>query len=155
MPTQNITVVSIHPDRAGPLALDLKDLLSALGPHLGEWNWCVRNLDWLGEGGEAFCRRVQAEGPAGLWIPSEELVRHAAKIYQTIEGEFLAFPQEVDPKTVQEEELNLRAFPASRADLALQAVDGCFFEIFTKDPEVLNALKKFKDLREENPTNYF
>lgn len=155
MPTRNIAIVSVHPDPAQPLACDLKDLLAALGAYLEEWVWCVRNLDWLGPNSEAFCKEVEAAGPEGLWISSRELLSQAAKVYQTIEGEFLAFPREIDPRTVAISERNLESFPRNRAELAIAAVDGGFFEVFAKDPILLTALKGCKDVREEDPSVYF
>jgi hypothetical protein len=155
MKTQNVSIVSIHPDPAQPLAFDIKDVLDAFGPCLERWVWCVRNLDWLGEDSEALCQQVEAAGSAGLWMTSQELLSHARKVYQTIEGEFLAFPREVDPKTVTAQELNLRCFPASRAELAIVAVDGGFFEVYAKDPDVLSRLRLFGDVRDEDPSEYF
>jgi hypothetical protein len=155
MKTQTISVVSIHPDPARPLAFDVKDILATLGPYLPRWIWCVRNLDWLGEGGEIVCRNVETAGAAGLWMTSQELLAQAHKVYQTLEGEFLAFPRDVDPKEITAEELNLRAFPASRAELALVAVDGGLFDVYAKDSDLPASLKGFRDVRQENPEAYF
>jgi len=88
-------------------------------------------------------------------MTSEELIGHAQGIYQTIEGDFLAFPRQVDPSTVTSDELSLRAFPASRAQLAIVIVDGGFFEVYAKDPDFLGPLRQFKDVRNENPREYF
>jgi hypothetical protein len=155
MKTQNVSIVSIHPDPARPLALDLKDLLIALKPDWNQWIWCVRNLDWLGADSELVCRDVEAAGPAGLWLTSEELYSHASGVYQTIEGDFLAFPREVDPIAVNGAELDLGAFPVSRAELAIVAVDGSFFDAYAKDSEVLAVLRQFGSVRDENPSLYF
>jgi hypothetical protein len=155
MKTQNISIVSIHPDPAQPLALDIKHILEAFGPYLDRWVWCVRNLDWLGDDAEALCQRVETAGSAGLWMTSQELLGHARNVYQTIEGELLAFPYETDPKTVTARELNLRCFPASRAELAIVAVDGGFFEAYAKDPDAMSRLRRFGDVRDEDPTKYF
>jgi hypothetical protein len=155
MKTQDITILSIHPDATQPLAFDLKELLAALKPYCERWIWCVRNLDWLGENSEAVCQQVEAAGLAGLWMSSQDLLGHARGIYQTIEGEFLAFPREVDPRTVNADEVNLGAFPASRAELVIVAVDGGFFEVYAKDPKLLTPLRQFKDVREEDPGAYF
>ena len=149
MITQNVSIVSIHPDPVQPLELDIKHILSALGPAMQGWIWCVRNLEWLGENAEAFNRRVDAAGAAGLWVPAQELLDAARGVYQTIEGEFQAFPHEVDP------EETLALFPASQAELAIVAVDGGFFEVYAKDPEVLARLRNFKDVRNEDPRVYF
>jgi hypothetical protein len=155
MKTQNVSIVSIHPDSAQPLALDLKDVLLALKPCWPLWIWCVRYVDWLGEGSEAFSRDVEEAGSAGLWLTSQELYCHASGIYQTIEGEFIAFPCEVDPSAITANELNLRTFPTSRVELAIVAVDGRFFDVYAKDPEQLAALRRLGDVRDEDPSLYF
>jgi hypothetical protein len=153
--TQSIAIVSLHPDPDKPLAFDLKEILAALGPQLQSWIWCVRNLDWLGENADAICETVEAAAPGGIWLKSDDLLKRARGVYQTIEGELLAFPCEIDPKTVPVQELSLRAFPGGRAELAIVAVDGGFFEVYAKDAEVIGGLKSFCEVRDENPDNYF
>jgi hypothetical protein len=155
MHTQQISVVSVHPDPAEPLAVDLKDLLAAFAPHLDQWIWCVRNLDWLGQDAEKLCGEVEAAGPAGLWISSQDLRQQAGGVHQTIEGEFLAFPRGIDPGTVDAAELNLATFSWNRAELGIVAVDGGFFDVLVKDPALLRCLKGFRDVRAEDPGNYF
>jgi hypothetical protein len=153
--TQDVAVISIHPDPGQPLGLDLKEILAALEPHLQRWIWCVRNLDWLGNESEPVCRRVESAGPRGLWMTSKELLSCASGIHQTVEGDFLAFPRELQAKAVKDDELNLRAFPSSRAELAIVAVDGGFFEVYAKEPELLTRLRHFQHVRDENPSLYF
>jgi Protein of unknown function (DUF2691) len=154
MKTQNIAVVSIHPDSSLPLGIDVKDILTALVPFLPQWTWCVRNLDWLGENADAACQAVEA-APNGLWMSSQELLAHASKIYQTIDGEFVAFPRNVEPKDVNPPELRLAAFPESRAELAIVAVDGSYFEVYAKDPDIAASLRGLGNVRDENPDQYF
>ena len=60
MQTHELSIISIHPDPARPLDLDLRHILSGLGKRLGKWVWNVRDLDWLGEDGETLCRAVEA-----------------------------------------------------------------------------------------------
>jgi hypothetical protein len=153
--TESIVIVSLHPDREKPLPVDLKDILTALGPQLSSWIWCVRNLDWLGEQVDAICKTAEAARPGGIWMDSGDLLKRARCVYQTIEGEFLAFPRDVDPNTVPARELDLRAFPASRAELGIVAVDGVFFEVYAKDTEMIAGLRAIGDVRDESPDNYF
>lgn len=155
MRTQNVSIVSIRPDRANPLSLDLKDILSCLGRQLDRWIWCVRHLDWLGPDAENFCRRVEAAGAAGLWLSSDDLLRQAREVYQTVEGEFMAFPRDIDRQTVEEAELDLRSFPQNRAELAIVAVDGGLFEVYAKDTDFLAAMKQLSGVRDEDPGVYF
>jgi hypothetical protein len=157
MKTQKVTIISIRPEPDEPAVVDVKDILTALKLYWDRWQWCVRNLDWLGNdnNAEAFCRDVEAAGPTGLWIAGPDLLRHACDAYQTVEGEFLAFPREIDPKEVDCDQLSLRAFPTSRAELAIVVVDGFFFEIYAKDPEALVPIRRLKNVRDENPAAYF
>jgi hypothetical protein len=152
--TQNVAIVSIHPDPAAPLAIEVKDILAALAPHLPHWIWCVRKLDWLGENADAVCQMVEA-APNGLWMTSQELLAHTRKIYQTIDGEFLAFPRKIEPNEVAPDEIGLAGFPESRAELAIVAVDGSYFEVYAKDAGIAASLRALKNVREENSDRYF
>ena len=155
MPAQQTAIISLHPDRAAPLAFDLKDILSALGSKGEQWTWWVRNLDWLGEGAEDLCRQVEAAGPKGRSLSFTDLLNRARKVHQTVEGEFLAFPRGLDIKSIDAGDLNLRDFPSSPAELAIVAVDGSYFEVFAKDAALLAPLRKFPEVRDENPAAYF
>ena len=156
MRTNEIDVLSLHPDPSNPLALDLKHLLSAFGHKLVDWVWCVKNLDWLGEEGESFCRAVEAAGPGGLWIDSRDLVQQVRGIYQTIEGEFVAFPESIERQSLGPLDLSLSSFPASKAVVAVVAIDGCYFDVYSKDSEATNLLqKRFPDATVENAELYF
>ena len=116
MPIRELGVISIHPDPSQPLGMDLRHILSTLGGNLGDWIWCVKKLDWLGDDGEAFCAAVEAAGPGGLWIDSHDLVEKAKGIYQTIEGEFLAFPRSIDRRNVRTIDLDLLVYGAETID---------------------------------------
>jgi hypothetical protein len=156
METNKIIVLSLHPDPSNPLGLDLKHILSAFGCKLADWVWCVKNLDWLGENGASFCQTVEAAGPGGLWINSQELVERIHGIYQTFEGEFLAFPKSMDRKSLEAIDLSLSSFPASEALAAVVAVDGCYFDVYSKDREATRMLQeRFPDATAENADVYF
>ncbi len=155
MKTQNVSIVSVHPDPAQPLGLDIKDILTALAPEMARWIWCVRNLDWLGNDADALCLMVENAGPQGYWVSFEELFGYARNVYQTIEGQFLAFPNGVDPKSVPLEQLRISAFADSPAELAIVAVDGGFFEVYAKDAGILGLLRQLKNVREEDAKMYF
>jgi hypothetical protein len=155
MKTQNISIVSVHPDPANALSLDIKDILTALAPELPRWTWCVRNLDWLGKDADALCLRAENAGPQGYWISSEELLGYARNVYQTIEGQFLAFPKDVGPMNVPLEQLQISAFADSAAELGIVAVDGGFFDVYAKDAANLSLLRQLGDVREEDTKMYF
>lgn len=155
MKTENVSIVSIRPDPSRPLGLDVKDILTALHAQMPHWRWCVRNLDWLGENADTLCRIVEQAGPGGHWMDSQDLQDQACRVYQTIEGEFLAFPLDVEPSAVTHAEMQLSAFPESRAELAIVAVDGGFFEVYTKDADIVALLRQFRDVRDEDAKMYF
>jgi hypothetical protein len=155
MQTRELNVISIHPDPSHPLGTDLRHILSALEGKLEEWVWCVKNLDWLGNGAEAFCEAVEAAGSGGLWIDSRDLLAVVSGIYQTIEGEFIAFPRSIDRHMVDTTDLDLSSFPASKSVIAIVAVDGCYFDVYSKDPEVTSVVEKLPNARSERPDLYF
>jgi hypothetical protein len=155
MQTRELGVISIRPDPSQPLGMDLKHILAVLEGKLGSWVWCVKNLDWLGNQAEAFCDAVEAAGPQGLWIDSHDLVARASGVYQTIEGEFFAFPRSIDRQAVQPTDLDLSSFPTSRALAVIVAVDGCYFDVYSKDPEVTALLETLPNARSESPDHYF
>jgi hypothetical protein len=99
---------------------------------------------------------VEAAGPGGLWIDSEGLVKQSNGIYQTIEGKFMAFPKSIDRRELGPLDLSVSSFPASKAVVAVVAVDGCYFDVFSKDHETTNRLhEKFPDAMVEDPALYF
>ena len=149
-------MISIHPNPARPLDLDLRHILAAVGDRLETWVWCIRDLDWLGEDGEALCRAVEAAGLEGLWLDSEELLQRAQGIYQTIEGSFLAFSQSLERRTIDAADLDLASFPLSKAEFAIIAVDGCSFDVYSKDAVVThNLLDRFPNTQSEPTDRYF
>jgi hypothetical protein len=156
MQTHELAVISIHPDQARPLDLDLRHILSALGKRSENWVWCVRDLDWLGEDGETLYRAVEAAGPTGFWLGSQELEQRAQSIYQTIEGSFLAFPKSLDRRSLDITDLDLASFPASQAEFAIVAVDGCYFDIYSKDAlATQDLLGRFPNVHSEPTDRYF
>src|SRR5205823_4888644 len=107
------------------------------------------------EDGETFCRAVEAAGPEGLWQTSDELLRRAQGIYQTIEGSFLAFSRSLDRHTIDGSDLELASFPSSKAEFAIVAVDGCYFDVYSKDAVVTHdLLDRFPNAQSE-PTDRF
>jgi hypothetical protein len=154
--THELTILSLRPDPSDPLGLDLKHVLSAFGREIADWVWCVKDLDWLGENAESLCQAVEAAGPGGVWVDSQDLHREANGIYQTIEGEFIAFSRSIDRQGLGPFDLSLSSFPESRAVIAIVAVDGCYFDVYSKDPETTRRLReRFPTARVEDPKLYF
>lgn len=148
-------VLSLQPKADVPLSVDIKDILASLRPFLNRWVWSVRSLDWLSQPMDDLPEQVAAAGVSGLWLPSAELCRHAETVYQTLEGKFLAFPSTLSPDTICADELDLQRFPASRAELAIEAIDGGIIDVYAKDRELVSILQRFSDVREEDARLYF
>jgi hypothetical protein len=147
----SVQIHSIHDRHGGLLAFDLKDILEALEPLLDGWTWHVGNL-------ETVSNAPIAE-PEGQWLSSRELTDFANAIAQTIDGTFIAYPKEQGTRGVSEvgdlDELEI-AFPTSLAELMIVAVDSSYFEVYAKDPKVTELLRRrFKDVREKDPTVHF
>jgi hypothetical protein len=156
MISSTVTIISLRPAVDRPLELDLKHILHALRPFLSEWVWCIQKVDWLGDdSSEDVCQKVAGMGANGLWISSDALLESVNKVYQTIEGDFLAFPIATDPRVLPLKEIELKYFPTSSAVLAIVAIDGSFFEVYTKDAKHIEALQVFEGIQYENPNLYF
>ena len=156
MKSQELAVTSLRPDPADPLGLDLKHILSVLAGKLEGWSWWVRGLDWLGDPGDVFRGSATLVGAGWFYVNSKELVAAADRIYQTVEGDFLAYPRTDHPTELWPEGPSLLDFPRSRAVVAIIAVDGCYFDVYSKDPEVTRLLhEKFNTAREEHVDHYF
>lgn len=141
-----VHIFSIH-DRNGPvLGFDLRDVLRALGPLLPGSDWFVEIEEATGD---------VAEVRPGRWLSSAELLDLADGLAQTRDGVAVAFPTSVG-RRAGAEDLSLEAFPVSRAELAIAAVDSSWFEVYAKDPAVANLLRhRFTDVREEDARDYF
>jgi hypothetical protein len=152
-----VQVISIHDRQGSVLTVDLNQVLAALEPDLGRWTWCVTLLDCMGgEYSQAVCEAVERARPSGLWMSSQELLKLAEDIHQTIEGEWIAFPSSIKRDAVTAEDLDLSFFAVSRAELALVVVDSSFVEIYAKDLDVVSRLRRhFKDVRLHDPALYF
>ncbi len=157
MPTPTVAVLSLRPlDPTRPDAPDLRDILQALGPRLGDWGWCVKHLDWLGDAAaDEFSQRVEAARPGGVWLPSEMLQQYARNVWQTIDGDFYAFPQTVDPGSVNTRNLDAMSFATLPWELAIRAVDGTWFDILAKDPDDLSRVRHLAGARVEDVTDHY
>lgn len=147
----SVQIHTIHDRNGGLLAFDLKDILEALEPLLDRWTWHVGNL-------ETVSNAVPIAEPEGKWLTSRELTEFANAIAQTIDGTFIAYPKEQGTRSASVGDLDeiKTAFPTSRAELMILAIDSGFFEVYAKDPRVTGLLRRrFKDVREEDPNVYF
>src|SRR5262245_8823232 len=156
MQPTRVEVFSLHP-HADPPEFDLKDILRALEALAKGCVWWLSGLESVGG---AVCesggRASDTAGDKGLWMPWAELEAFAQDTRQTIEGRLVAFPADLDRRAVTAEERGLGAFPTSRASLAIVAIDGCYFDVYAKTPDVGASLRQhFREVRVEDPSNYF
>ena len=159
-PNRGIWVVSVHDMRPGGdgLSFDTRDVLLCLGSEIHNYVWALMDLDCTGEEAQAFCDAVQASRRSkhALVVSRDELIAAFNKIEQTIDATIIGIPQRVYTPKVLEAISDLSLFPQSPAELIIRAVDSSFFEVITKNHDHVDALKKcFKDVRDEDPSNYF
>jgi len=152
-----VLVLSIHDHQNSVLAFDLKEVLQALGKYSEKWTWCITRLECIGrEDSETMCQAVETAGASGIWASWQELVKLADKIDQTIEGELLAFPADIDKRTIAAADLDLGVFPTSKAELAIVVVDSSYFEIYAKDPGIAATIRgHFQEVYVQDPSKYF
>jgi hypothetical protein len=125
------------------LSFDLKDILRALGAESEFWQWWIApTLEEFGPDPSLveLDRALQQSRPQGLWLSGKQLVALAQGIDQTIDGEFQAFPPEIDPSTISLDELH-GPFSASSAVLVIRAVDGDRFDVGYKRLEDRDRLR--------------
>lgn len=155
-PPATITIVSVLTGSGhnGPPP-DLRDILACLGRPIDHWSWCLFRLDAIGPTAADICRRIESAGETGLWLTTEQLRHEALGIDQTIEGEFVAFPDSVEPTNVAPEEWSWLNFPSSRAELAIVAIDGTTFDILAKNSRMLTEIRRHWPVIDQPISNYF
>lgn len=160
----DVWMSSVH-DRAAArdgsryLRFDVAELLDALGPSAREYRWIIRpTLDCTGPGAEELCDRVERAAERGEWVilPGDEMARAAQGFVQTLEGAFIAIPQELTDSAGIAGAADLSRFPESAAQIAIEAVDGSFFTVYAKQGEHVEALRRrFRDVRTESAERFF
>ena len=150
-------ILSIHdqsPD--GFLSFDLKDILLCLGPSIRDYSWLITELDCVGEDTEGICETVEKNKKKGLNISAEGLIEVSQRIRQTIDATIIGTRTKEDLESLRNGFRDLEHFPQDRTEVIIRAIDSSFFEVITKNPEHVHRLEEcFKNIREENPKNYF
>jgi formylmethanofuran dehydrogenase subunit E len=139
-------IVSIH-DRhpAGYLAFDVIDIIDAILPKVSSYYWIALDVDWIG-----------GSIREGETMTTFELKLCLANVVQIIDGIFLGYNTLCPELDRGKAAKDYAHFPDSDADIAIVAVDGSFFEVYTKDAEIIRLLRdRFVDVREEDVSNYF
>jgi hypothetical protein len=124
----------------GALNFDLDEILGALRPLIVDSMWRCRDL-WFTSQDELDVPELErkSESDLGVILSNEALADIAPRLLQVIDGEFAATrPDEARPW------------------LIVRAVDSSWWEIFSEEPDVLDAIRaRFTDLTEvdEVPQN--
>ncbi len=149
-------ILSIH-DRSpdGFLSFDLKDILLCLGPSIRDYSWLITELDCIGEDAERIGESVE-KNKKGLNISADDLVEVSQRIHQTIDATIIGTRRKEDLDSLRNGFTGLEHFPQDKTEVIIRAIDSSFFEVITKNQEHVRRLEKcFKNIREENPKNYF
>lgn len=151
-------ILSVHDASADGrvLAIDLKDILAALGDTCLGYRWCVLDMDATGPDGEALHKRLNQAPERRLWLSAADLRQIADQVMQTIDAEISGYPIELTPAELRTEDYTLASFPSNRMAIVITAVDSTRFEIYLKDAALADRLATaFRDVRREDPADYF
>jgi len=113
----------------GNVENDLINILNVIGESGKKLNWKISNLDCLGKNSEVLDEISEQNKE----IEGTELYQLFSQIYQTIEGEFIAFENN-----------------STQNLITIRAIDGSEFDVETNDLEILknirNTFENVKDL---------
>lgn len=145
-PVWVVTIRDLSPE--GTLGFDIKDIILSLLPGVQSFTWLVLEDDlWV--------------VPEDLPIPTNQLLgTHQLRalfenVLQTIDGTVVGgLAPEFGIATCPGPG-DLEAFIDSTAQVMIRGVDSSFFEVMTKNPEHIRALKRtFLAVREEDLSSY-
>lgn len=145
-------------DPRGCLGFDLLDVLEGMGAGVARsFRWLVTDFDPTGdETAHALASRVTAARPMGVVLSGDELLALARRTAQTIDATAVAFQDESALNASIEPFFSIGEFPESDAAHVVRAIDSSYFEVYTKDERVAEALRRrFHDVTDENPDQYF
>jgi len=110
-----------EPGGTGGLEFDLAEVLSALGPRVGESRWSSRNLSYVSRD-ETNIDTLDAAA-AGSSVAGNDLVKALTQLLQVTDGEFQGFSEGSAPWVV------------------IRAVDSSWWEVLSDDPSTLQAIR--------------
>jgi hypothetical protein len=110
-----------EPGGTGGLEFDLAEVLSALGPRVGESRWSSRNLSYVSID-ETNIDTLDAAAAGGS-VAGNDLVKTLPQLLQVIDGELQGFSQDSAPWVV------------------IRAVDSSWWEVLSDDPSSLQAIR--------------
>jgi hypothetical protein len=141
-------VVSIH-DRhpGGDLAIELRDVLDAIGDDVAKHDWIATRLECVGAPVQRDCEAVRAAGLKGVRLASARLLEIAEQAGPAQDATLFAVPPSSPPKA----RYPRSGFAESDATILVEAVEGSFFVVAAKDDRVVERLRaRFDDVRDED-----
>jgi hypothetical protein len=108
--------------KAGALTFDLVDVLHALGPKVVSSRWRCSNL-WYVSANERDIEVLERASAQGELVGGDDLLHAAARLSQTIDGQFEGVIGEGDPWVI------------------VRAVDSSWWEVSSDDQSVLDAVR--------------
>jgi len=110
---------------AKALNFDLSDILAVIGQIGRESEWCCRGVECTGE----YASEMHAISDQGLIVSGRTLAHTALMITQTIDGQFMAIREKMNPW------------------LMVEAIDSSWFEVWSSDAAILGQIKgRFSDV---------
>lgn len=133
----------------GPLdgQYELFDLLDALKPEVLKYRWSVSDveLSHLPDATIDINRLVAHSPQEVLWVSGIDLYEWSRSVIISNWGAFLAFkPEQADFRYVEVPYSEGRppSIQHAEAQIEIQAVDGAYFEVYSKIPRVIALLKQ-------------
>ena len=145
-PTTTINIVSIHDmDPRGFLSFDLLQILEAIEESVREYAWVVSEIECTGQ-----------PVPIETVLSFVQLVEHAARAQQIIDGTIVGCPASYLAAADLEWITRIADFPRTQARVAILAVDSSYFDVIAKDLRIIELIRQsFRDVRVQDPRNYF
>ena len=144
-----VFVVSIH-DRhpGGDLAVELRDVLDALGDAIPNHEWVATLFDCIGEPAQPFCDEVAAAHNRGVRLTGARLIEVAGQAGVTTDAILFGYPP---GSAGLDKKAHLRTeFPASEARLLVEVVEGEFLVVAAKEKKLIDRVRgQFEDVRDE------
>jgi hypothetical protein len=153
--TEELIVLTICPSEQ--MDYELREILHAIGVDVvSELVWGVGWLDWVGVG-EAFQFNDEVDTAPGrrALVTGGRLLDLSGQALQTIEGEFVGYRTASEAREFVEIGSPLARFAASPALMAIEAKDGCYFDVYLRSQAVAERLvDRFQDVRWQDPADF-